>query len=75
MLNPDNAVVMIPRKISSNEASDTTNSNGVEQTDHPSKPPTLDLGNKAKAIPTGGQKRQQVKNRDWKSSVQAYNDL
>ena len=77
-LNPDNAIVMIPRTSSLSDKNETPSgaaSQGTEETDNPSHAAPLELDNMMKAIPGGGKKRQQVKARDWKSSVQVYNDL
>lgn len=69
---------MIPRTSSVSDKNETPSgaaaSQGTEETDNPSEPAPLELGNMMKAIPRG-KKRQEVKTRDWKSSVQVYNDL
>lgn len=44
----------------------------VEETDGPS---GLDLDMSAAIPPKKNTKRAQVKNRDWRSSIQAYNEL
>ena len=46
--------------------------NAVEETDGPS---GLDLDMSAAIPPKKNTKRAQVKNRDWRSSIQAYNEL
>ena len=49
---------------------------GRDETDGPKKEEkTLDLDDMSKAFPKGGSQRQNIKKRDWKSSVAVYNDL
>ena len=60
-------MVMIPR----------SNTAGTDATDGPdlTKPLPLELDSMMKAIPKGGSQRQKIKSRDWKSSVDVYNNL
>ncbi len=83
-----NALVMISRapiKLPSSEGSPegvsplqpspppTTSVGDSEETDSPVSPLPLDMS--AAIPPKKNTKRAQVKNRDWRSSIQAYNEL
>lgn len=81
--DPSKALVMIshaPIKIKQEHGnsdflqpntSHTTTDVGEEETDHPVSPLVRDM---SAAIPPKN-RRAQVKNRDWRSSIQAYNEL
>ena len=58
---------MIPRVSAGTE--------GTDSTDGPADNKPLNFDDMTKAIPKGASQRQQIKTRDWKSSVAAYNDL
>jgi len=68
-IEPDKAIVMIPRT----SIKVPSKSEPVEETD--SGPPQLKLGSMEDALLRGARKKQDVKTRGWKESVQAYNQL
>ena len=69
----DDVIVVIPRTLTPNEEEREEVETG--DLDNMEDPLPLELNTMLKSLPRGGTKRKEVKRRNWKASVQAYNDL